>query len=112
MPKELWTIHFETPDGNEGRGVIIFDAANLYGGDAGFHYLGTYTTNTKDGTITGQVDVVRHDPGAVFIFPSLNGGTFQISGKLTKPETLLKAHLIQYPQQTLTIRCKYVKDLP
>jgi hypothetical protein len=111
MPKELWTIRFETPDGDESQGVIIFDATHLYGGDGSFYYQGTYTTNAKDGTLTGQVDVVRHDPSAEFIFPSLNVGRFQITGQLTKPDTLLKAHLIQYPQHTLAITCHYVKDL-
>ena len=111
MPKELWTISFETPKGNEGHGGIIVDATNLYGGDAGFYYLGTYTTNTKDATLTGHVDVVRHDPSADFIFPSLNGGRFQICGKLAKPEISLKAHLIRYPHQPLTIRCNSMKDL-
>jgi hypothetical protein len=92
--------------------VVILDAAHLYGGDAGFYYFGTYTTNPRDGTLTGQLDVRRHDFSAVFIFPVLNGGTFQLSGKLTKPVTILKAHLLQYPQQTLTIRCTYVRDVP
>jgi T3SS negative regulator,GrlR len=112
MAKGLWAITFETPDGHTGGGVVIFDAAHLYGGDAGFYYVGSYTTNPKDGTITGQVDVRRHDLSAVFIFPALNGGTFHLSGKLTKPVTILKAHLLQDPQQPLTITCTYVRDVP
>ena len=112
MAKGLWAITFEAPDGHTGSGVMIFDAAHLYGGDAGFYYLGTYTTNPKDGTISGQIDVRRHDLSAVFLFPALHGGTFHIAGKVTKPVTVLKAYLLQYPQQTLTIRCDYLRDVP
>jgi glyoxylase-like metal-dependent hydrolase (beta-lactamase superfamily II) len=111
MAKGLWAITFETPEGHTSGGVVIFDEAHLYGGDAGFYYFGTYTTNPKDGTLIGEVEVRRHDLSAVFILPAPHGGTLQMSGKLTQPVASLKAYLLQYPQQTLTIRCTYLRGI-
>ena len=99
MAKGLWAITFETPDwSNTGGGVVIFDAAHLYGGDAGF-LLFRHLHDQPQRWHAHRAKWMSAATifSAVFIFPALNGGTFHLSGKLTKPVTILKAHLLQYP---------------
>ena len=70
MPNARWTMNLETPQGHEGRGVMLGDATHRYGGAAGCADRGTDTTHSTEATLTGPVAVVRHHPRADGIVPS------------------------------------------
>jgi T3SS negative regulator,GrlR len=40
-------------------GVIVLETGRVYGGDSGYYYVGTYSV--KDGQLTGEVKVVKHN---------------------------------------------------
>lgn len=62
----FWTVQFQGVQGM-GAGVITLIGGQLFGGDSGFLYKGTYT---KQGdSLTAQVQVKRYAPG----MPSVMG---------------------------------------
>ena len=74
----LWTIRFDAPGGDESNlrsGVVIFETGRVFGGDAGYAYVGTFEV---DGTnIRGAARILRHDPTIHSIFG--DGEDFQIT---------------------------------
>ena len=112
MIEALWSVFFETPNGDTGGGVIVIDTRGVYGGDTSFYYLGSVSYDPKSETISGDIQVRRHNDQLAFIFPSLDGGTYRFSGKLSKPVMYLRGHLLEAPSQTLTVRCVWIADLP
>lgn len=62
----FWTVKFEGVQGM-GAGVITLVGGQLFGGDSGFLYKGTYTQQGEN--LTAQVQVKRYAPG----MPSVMG---------------------------------------
>jgi hypothetical protein len=97
---------------NIGWGVIVFETDRIFGGDTSFYYVGHYDYNRRDGTLSGEVEVIRHAPGLPFIFGGHDGGRVQLSGRLSEPEMILMGHLVQDPQQRIAVHCRHLHDLP
>ena len=62
----FWTVQFQGVQGM-GAGVITLIGGQLFGGDSGFLYKGTYTQHGD--SLTAQVQVKRYAPGT----PSVMG---------------------------------------
>ncbi|SNT07690.1 T3SS negative regulator,GrlR [Granulicella rosea] len=43
MLNGFWTVEFGSSAGMFGGGVLLLDNGKLWGGDAGYYYVGTYT---------------------------------------------------------------------
>jgi hypothetical protein len=107
----LWAITFGTGQ-DEGAGVIVFETGRLFGGDTSFYYVGRYEYNTRDQTITGEVEVVRHVNFQRFIFPDRDGGHIRVSGRFSEPNMTLTGHLVEDPRQRIEVHCRHLVDLP
>ena len=62
----LWALTFGTEQ-RLGAGVVVFETGRIFGGDGNFYYLGHYDYNTRDQTISGEVAVIRHAPGLLWV---------------------------------------------
>ena len=60
----LWVVEFRS-DYDFGYGVLVFNGTQVMGGDAGYYYFGQVDTT---GNISGEVNVVRHNPHANSVF--------------------------------------------
>jgi hypothetical protein len=107
----LWAVTFGTRQ-DFGAGVIVFETRRIFGGDSCFYYVGHYDYNTRDHTISGEVEVTRHTPGAPFIVPGRDGGRFQLNGHVDQPTMILTGHLAEDPQQPIGVHCQHLQDLP
>lgn len=66
----FWTARFVTPMGS-GGGVAYFTANEVFGGDSGFTYLGSYQVNGTN--IVTKLKITPHSTG----IPSVFGSTAQ-----------------------------------
>jgi T3SS negative regulator,GrlR len=107
----LWAITFGTGE-DTGSGVIVFETGRIFGGDTSFYYLGRYSYNPRDQTLSGEVEVVRHSAFQHFIFPGFDGGRVQLRGQVAEPEMILTGHLTQDPQQRIAVHCRHLANLP
>jgi hypothetical protein len=70
----FWTVKFGTPRGT-GAGVAYFTENQVFGGDSGFTYIGTYETRDKE--IAATLRVNPHTPGMASVFG--NGQPFDLT---------------------------------
>jgi hypothetical protein len=109
MLEALWAIQFVSGDGSFGGGVVIFETSRVFGGDACFFWVGSYSV--KDGVLTGEADVRRHSQGAPFIFPGLDGGRVRFTGQIA-PTMRLTGALVNDPTRQITVQFTRLADLP
>jgi hypothetical protein len=68
----FWTAHFFTPKG-QGAGVAYITDSEIYGGDSGYTYRGTYET-VSGGRVSATLNVTQIEgssvPSVFGIFPS------------------------------------------
>lgn len=57
----FWTVHFNGVDGF-GSGVVTLIGGQVFGGDSGFLYTGTYTDQAN--TLNARIHVQLYVPGA------------------------------------------------
>jgi T3SS negative regulator,GrlR len=107
----LWAVTFGTRQ-DLGAGVIVFETGRVFGGDTSFYYIGHYTYHPRDQTISGEAEVIRHSSFQPFIFPGLDGGRVQFSGRVAEPEMILAGSLVQAPEQRIAVHCRHLHDLP
>ena len=76
----LWTVQYYGPQGN-GAGVVVLLKGQVYGGDNGFFYVGSY--DVKGDSFKGKVSIKNFDAsipnviGVVGDFDLLIEGTIQ-----------------------------------
>jgi hypothetical protein len=101
MLEALWSVGFVTGQGLYGAGVVIFETGRVFGGDASFYWVGSYSV--RGGAITGEVDVRCHREGLPFIFPGLDGGRVRFTGSIASPTMLLTGSLVNNPTQQIVV---------
>ena len=85
----FWTVHFKGVQGL-GAGVVTLIGGQLFGGDTGFFFKGTYSR--QGNTMTAHVHVKQHVPGMANVMRrsefdlELNGtrqgDTISVTGKI------------------------------
>lgn len=56
----LWSVEFGVPAASTyGAGIIIFFNGGIYGGDAGYYYIGKYDLDEQD-NVTAHISVKHH----------------------------------------------------
>jgi T3SS negative regulator,GrlR len=65
----FWTAKFSTPMG-AGGGVAYFTANEVFGGDSGVTYLGTYQVNGTE--IVAKLKITPHLAGVPSVFGSIS----------------------------------------
>jgi hypothetical protein len=112
MLEALWSVKFGTNQQFYGAGVIVFETNRIFGGDTCFYYIGHFTYNVRDQTVSGEVEVKRHAPGLPFIFPPYNEGTVILQGTVSTPTMMLTGHLAGDPSQAIAVHCTKLAALP
>jgi hypothetical protein len=107
----LWAVRFGSVQ-DFGSGIIVFETNRIFGGDTSFYYVGSFTYNPRDQTITGEAKVIRHTPGLPFVIANQDGGTVRLNGHVSEPLMTLTGHLVQDPNQVITVVCRHLHDLP
>lgn len=72
----FWTAKFGTPLGS-GGGVVYFANGEIFGGDGGFTYIGTYVMNGSQ--VAAQLRISPHMSGIPNVFG--NGQPFDLNIK-------------------------------
>jgi hypothetical protein len=85
----FWTVHFKGVQGL-GAGVVTIIGGQLFGGDTGFFYKGTYSQ--QENTMTAHVHVKQHVPGMANVMRrnefdlelngTMQGDTISVTGKI------------------------------
>jgi hypothetical protein len=104
----FWTIQFEGIQG-WGAGVITLEKGQVFGGDTGFTYIGTYEQD--GGHFKGRVHVKRHSQG----IPNVMGRDefdLEIEGDRTGAHTMVVNAVIPCTPLRLKGTMTKQKDLP
>ena len=64
----FWTVHFSRTGDSAGSGVVIFHKGKLFGGETGFYYIGTYTS--EGNVLKARVMIRNFDPSTPSGFES------------------------------------------
>jgi|ERR1700722_12873079 len=75
----LWTVHYYGPQG-DGAGIVVLLKGQVYGGDNGFFYLGTY--DEKGDTFRGKVSVKNFDSAIPNVIGVVGDFDLLIEGKI------------------------------
>jgi hypothetical protein len=105
----FWTVQFTGVQG-WGAGVATFANGQVFGGDSGYMYVGTYTQ--QGNTVNAKVHVKPHVAGAVNVMGraefdlqlsgTLNGNTLVLTGSIPGTQLQLRGTLTK--QHDLTTR--------
>jgi hypothetical protein len=82
MKDGTYRVHFSTPHGAVGGGLVKVDQGVIHGADAGFMYSGTAKEN--GGQVSGMVRVEQHYPGQRSVFGSVQRYEVEFSGISTE----------------------------
>jgi hypothetical protein len=103
----LWTVRFGaegTPVDDLEGGVAMFESGRIFGGDAGFAYIGNF--ELKDGRFTGALRILRHHPEWRSLYGMMEDA-FELSfaGTLvTEDEIVAKLMRPGFPDAKLLLR--------
>jgi hypothetical protein len=85
----FWTVHFKGVQGL-GAGVVTLIGGQLFGGDTGFFFTGTYSQ--QGDTMTAHVHVKQHVPGMANVMRrsefdlklngTMQGDTISVTGEI------------------------------
>jgi len=107
----LWPVEFGNDEHRAGAGVVVFESGRIFGGDAGYYYLGEYKIN--NGVVTGQATATHY---AGEISPLFAGAgkeyTVLLSGDLEDQQMVLAGHLEQDSSKTIVVVCTRRAELP
>ena len=76
----LWIVRFSGPMGG-GAGVVYFTDREVFGGDTGFKYIGSYESNGS--SIVANLRITQHTPGTISVFGSTQSFDLKITGTVT-----------------------------
>jgi len=109
MVEGFWIVQYEGMQGN-GGGVAMFTKGRVFGGDTGYTYLGTYTTQGH--AIRARVSVRNFIAG----IPSVVGieGDFELSIEGTVEGDVIRAtgSLVGVQRPGIAVKLSKRADLP
>jgi hypothetical protein len=83
----------------------------VYGGDSGYYYVGTYST--RDGQLTGEVKVVKHNPNVPTVwFDNAQEFTVELAGQVTPTGIIGRMARVGMPNLFLPVRLTLKERLP
>lgn len=104
MPDGLWLVQFHAPStGNCCSGVIVFQGAQISGGDSTNYYSGSYAS-TDHGAII-EIRIRKHSPG-FSIFGHLTDFRLILQGKPAENSMLFEGFL---EHRELRLQVKFTK---
>lgn len=91
-----YQVHFSTPYGGSGVGMVKVADGVIHGADAGFLYTGK--TQDSNGRVEGQIEVLRHAPFHRSLFGHVEKFEFQFSGVSTEDSFNLSGNVLGRPE--------------
>lgn len=105
----FWIVQFEGVQGN-GGGVVFFIKGQIFGGDSGFVYTGTYQTD--DTTITGRVKVRNFLPEVLSVFGVSGDYELSLKGNVAGRKIEGSASLVNQAAMGIVVKLTKIGDLP
>jgi len=103
----LWTIEFSSSTGF-GTGVVVFANGKILGGDAQYHYTGTYSEAGP--RLMGEV-VVRHYTGPLSnVFEQVQSVRLTVEGSTSRDLITAQGYDPTMPQRRVSLRLRRVTD--
>jgi len=97
----LWTVDFISTLNRSGKGVIVLSNKRLFGGDSGYYYTGSY--NIKNGIITADLVVIRHDPNWLSVFGAIDSFKLSFSGQADNLHFKALGSIVGAPELKISI---------
>lgn len=110
MLEALWSAEFASNLNILGSGVVVFETGRIFGGDAQYYYTGKY--EVKNGTLTGELDVVNYNGEPWSVFGTLNQFSLSLSGQTNESTFDVEGTLNQDPSKKIIIRLTKRAELP
>jgi hypothetical protein len=104
MIEGFWIVQYEGLQGN-GGGVVMLIKGQVFGGDSGSTYIGTYQEDAK--TFKARVRVHNYMPGVVSVIGMDGDYDLEITG--TVEDGIIKASGSPIGQQTAGLALKLTK---
>jgi len=105
----FWTVQFQTM-ASQGTGVVTLIDGKIFGGDAGYTYLGTYEENQDK--VKARLEVRRYEDSVVSVFGTLVNFSLELNGRLvSKTSVVGNASTPSLPATSLRFEMKWVTSL-
>lgn len=88
MLEGFWCVNFRSSDGRQGAGVAVLKGGQVFGGDSGFTYTGTYTEDGDQVKVHLHIEKFANTQQSVF--EGLNNYDLELSGSVTGTKGQLK----------------------
>jgi len=109
MLSGIYSIRFSSPTTQDsGTGTAVFIDDKVYGGDQSYYYKGPFQVEGE--SVTGQIRVVRHQPGES-IFGPLHEFTLELSGRQTEGTVDIQGKVVEQPNLAIRIQGNKVSEL-
>jgi len=109
MVEGFWIVQFEGVQGN-GGGVVFFLKGQVFGGDSGFVYTGTYQTDEK--VITARVKVRNFLPEVLSVFGIPGDYELSVKGNVAGKTITGSASLVNQEVMGIVVKLTKVGELP
>jgi hypothetical protein len=109
MVEGFWIVQFEGVQGN-GGGVVFFVKGQVFGGDSGFVYTGTYRADDK--TITARVKVRNFLPEVLSVFGIPGDYELDVRGSVAGNTIQGNASLVNQEAMGIVVKLTKVGELP
>ena len=109
MNDGLWIIEFWSPLGLFGKGIMVVDGERVLGGDFGYYYSGQ--CKFDNGSIKGEINVIRFDPSAISVFGDVESFTLSLLGKMQGTHFTGQATSDDFPDLKMEIKGSKREDL-
>lgn len=90
-----YRVHFSTPNGALGVGLVKVERGVIHGADPGFMYSGT--TTDQGGHIHGQIHIQQHSPGHRSLFGSVQDCEIEFSGVSAQDSFNVSGNVVGQP---------------
>lgn len=91
-----YQVHFSTPYGGSGTGMVKVDNGVIHGADAGFMYAGKVCDS--GGIVDGQLEILRHNLVHRSLFGPVDKFEFKFSGTSTEDSFNLSGNVLGRPE--------------
>ena len=102
MKDGTYRVHFSTPNGAVGGGMVKVVGGVIFGADCGFMYSGT--TNRDGSNVRGVIEVQRHSQGRRSVIENVNQNySIEVAGESTDDSFHLRGSVVGAPSSLIGI---------
>jgi hypothetical protein len=111
MLEALWSVEFiSSPTLRQSAGVVVLESSKAFGGDSGYFYVGSY--QIVHDVLKAEVKVTHYFGPLNSVFGPHEEFTLKLEGKIADRTFSLRGHLVERPDQKITVQLTKRADLP